>query len=77
MQKSKETSECTYTFAKAAITTGVEESRLPENDHIRSFKQQLQTQWRQQWAEYASSSHNVYCKTYPDAPIPPDVQITE
>jgi hypothetical protein len=50
------------------ILTGVEESRLPENDHIRTFKQQLQTQWRQQWAEYASSSHNVYCKTYPDAP---------
>jgi hypothetical protein len=23
---------------------------------------------RQQWAEYASSSHNVYCKTYPDVP---------
>ncbi|KAH0814040.1 hypothetical protein GEV33_008751 [Tenebrio molitor] len=28
---------------------------------IRRFK-------RQQWAEYASSSHNVYCKTYPDVP---------
>ncbi|KAH0818644.1 hypothetical protein GEV33_004147 [Tenebrio molitor] len=59
------------TLAKAAITTGVEESRLSENDHIRTFKQQLQTQWRQQWAEYASSSHNVYCKTYPDVPPTP------
>jgi ribonuclease HI len=31
------------TLAEAAITTGVEESRLSENDHIRTFKQQLQT----------------------------------